>query len=60
MEKEPFDLLDEKYKLGYNQALKDVRKEVKLSMEITREDTGSFKYDVCYEEVLEIINKLRK
>ena len=36
--------------------LNKVRKEVETLMEETRKETGAFKYDWCFEAVLEIID----
>lgn len=39
------------------ETLENIIKKIKLIAETTREETGSFKYDVCYDECIEIINE---
>jgi len=45
---------------GYNNALAYLEKTVEKLKDDTRKETGAFKYDFCYDEVLEAINKLKK
>lgn len=44
---------DEAYRLGVMETKQQIRDMVSKYMEQTRKDTGAFKYDACYEEILE-------
>jgi hypothetical protein len=41
--------------IGYNDLVEDLKKEIAILKDKTREDTGSFKYDFCYDEVLDLL-----
>ena len=52
-------LMDEdKYKR--KQLLKHMTQQVNLLKEKTRKETGAFKYDFAYDEVLELLKKYEK
>jgi hypothetical protein len=42
------------------EALEDIKEKIKALKVATQEQTGSFKYDACYEECEEVINEKLK
>lgn len=39
---------------------KEIIKAIEELKDTTRKQTGAFKYDFCYDDCIEIINKLKK
>lgn len=49
--------MDDHIQSGVNAKLLDIRKRIEKLKELTQEQTGAYKYDACYDECLEIIDK---
>ena len=41
--------------IGYNDLVEDLKRDIEKLKDKTREETGSFKYDFCYDEVLDLL-----
>ena len=46
-------------KISANEKLEQIEKEINSLQIETQKQTGSFKYDECYEECLQVINKYK-